>query len=135
MSVHFRYMEGKVFVALGNGDLVVYCRDIGKFLLYVGIKSVISVIKKESFPGRSRVRILVRAFTCMLVSLGYFLCIYVFICVYYWFLLFRRFLDRAFDDSSWNRQYSCQQHASLGWQALVRHALLNQDHKPAYIAG
>lgn len=74
-------MEGKVFVALGNGDLVVYCRDIGKFLLYVGIKSVISVIKKESFPGRSRVRILVRAFICMLVSFGYFLCIYVFICV------------------------------------------------------
>lgn len=28
-------MEGKVFVALGNGDLVVYCRDIGKFLFSV----------------------------------------------------------------------------------------------------
>lgn len=25
-----RFIEGKVFVALGNGDLVVYCRDIGK---------------------------------------------------------------------------------------------------------
>lgn len=30
IKFYFRYMEGKVFVALGNGDLVVYCRDIGK---------------------------------------------------------------------------------------------------------
>lgn len=33
-----RYVEGKVFVALGNGDLVVYCRDIGKHLMLDWLK-------------------------------------------------------------------------------------------------